>query len=264
MRRQKSYSTEEYEQAMQLLKKGYSLTQVCKLMGWPITKKTTLYYWKKGLSRPPSTRWRPKPSKELAYVIGVLYGDGNIERHGYHYDIKLNTIDYEFADAFSKAMAKLLDKKYEKPKYIGIQRGRNYGWKVTYSSKAFYQWYRKQNLDILKQYIEHNKDTVAHFLRGLYDSDGSNYMCKKISLYNSNIELLRYVQYLLKRYFNIIARGPYLTRRAGSIMKRIGKTYKRSSDNYVIAICRKLHVQRFLSEIGFSITEKQLGLPRRK
>jgi len=156
-------------------------------------------------------------------VIGVLYGDGNLERHGYHYDIKLNTIDYEFAETFSNTMAKLLNKKYVKPKYIGIQRGRNYGWKVAYSSKAFYQWYREQNLDTLKQYIEHNKDTVAYFLRGLYDSDGNNYQCIPINLSNSNMKLLKYVQYLLIRYFDITTTGPYLNNKAGTTMEINGK-----------------------------------------
>jgi len=36
--------------------------------------------------------------------------------------------------------------------------------------------------------------------------------------------------------------------------------YKRRKNNYSIEISRKKGVQRLLSEIGFSITEKQLGL----
>jgi len=48
---------------MRLLRKGYSLTQVCKLIGWPTTKKTTLYYWKKGLSRPPALDGDPNPQR---------------------------------------------------------------------------------------------------------------------------------------------------------------------------------------------------------
>ena len=111
---------------------------------------------------------------------------------------------------------------------------------VTYSSKAFYTWYRKQTLETLKPYIEYNKDTVRLFLRGLYDSDGSNYRCKKIVLFNSNIELPYYVQYLLKKYFNIMTRGPYLNAKAGNIsIKKNGEKIKTHRDNYSVVVFRR-------------------------
>ncbi len=264
MRKYRSYSYDEYLRAMELLK-DHGPTEVCRILGWPTTKKSLLHYWKYRKHKPPTARWRPEPSKELAYIIGVLYGDRCIKVHSHHYDIKLNTIDYEFADKFSRALAKLLTKNVVKPVWIGIQRGRNYGWEVTYSSKAFYIWYRKQTLETLKPYIEYNKDTVRLFLRGLYDSDGSNYRCKKIVLFNSNIELLYYVQYLLKKYFIIMIRGPYLNAKAGNIsIKKNGEKIKTNRDNYSIVVFRRRYIQRFLNEIGFFITEKQLGLPRRK
>ena len=96
-------------------------------------------------------------------------------------------------------------------------------------------------------------------------SEGSNYRCRKIHLSNNNRDLLRYVQYLLERYFSIIATGPYLSIKAGRIgRKRNGEKIKTNHNNYYIAISRKKHVKIFLSEIGFSIRDKQLGLPRRR
>ena len=141
---------------------------------------------------------------------------------------------------------------------------------MTYCSKAFYIWYKQQKLETLKQYIEHNRDTVANFLCGLYDSDGGHNKYKKrrssqIYLYNNSSKLLKYTQHLLRKYFGIIARGPYLHVKAGAGSKMgNGKIAKTNYDNYQINIYRKQHIQRFLSEIGFSITEKQLGLKRSK
>ena len=53
--------------------------------------------------------------------------------------------------------------------------------------------------------------------------------------------------------------------RAGTIsIKKNREMIKMNHDNYQIVIYRKQHVKKPLSEIGFSIREKQLGLPRRK
>lgn len=78
------------------------------------------------------------------------------------------------------------------------------------------------------------------------------------------MKLLKYVQYLLMKYFNITATEPYLSIKAGTMMEINGERYMRKIDVYQIVIYRKLHIKKFLYKIGFSITEKQLGLPRRK
>jgi len=53
---------------------------------------------------------------ELAYVIGVLLGDGCIIReHKNMYDIELKAKDYEFIEVLSRDMAKILNKKFKKP-----------------------------------------------------------------------------------------------------------------------------------------------------
>ncbi len=120
----------------------------------------------------------------------------------------------DFAEYFSKIVAKLLNKKIVKPRIV------NNGYlKVTYYSKAFYDWFKQQTLETLETYVEHDKNTVAYFLRGLYDSDGGHYVYNsnhQIRLYNNNLKLLKYVQYLLKKYFGIVATGPYIHSKAGS------------------------------------------------
>ena len=162
-------------------------------------------------------------------------------------------------------MAKTLNKNYIAPKWDKS----NNVWVVVYCSKAFYIWYKQQNLESLKPYIEYSKETVASFLCGLYDSDGGHYIYKRkysqIYLSNNNLRLLKYTQYLLGKYFNIITTGLHINVKAGTENEmRNGKTAKTNHNNYLIAIYRKQYTEKFLSMIGFSIEEKQLGLPRRK
>jgi len=255
MGRYRSYTYNEYKRVMDMYKSGIGPTEISRKTG---IKKYTVEAWIYEEKMPPLARWYPEPSKELAYIIGVLYGDGYIvKEHNYNYNIELKVKDYEFAEVFSRNMAKLLNKRYVKSRWHkSLNR-----WIVVYSSKAFYHWFREQTLETLKQYIEYSDETVASFLRGLYDSEGTNYRCKRIWLYNNDKDLLHYVQHLLKKYFNIVARGPYLVMRAGSINNSGIKT---NYDIYYIAISREDSIWIFLSKIGFSITEKQLGLPRRK
>ena len=259
----RSYTYDDYIRAMEMLKKGFKLRAISRELNIP---EGTIKGWKYDKKMPPLARWHPEPSKELAYILGVLHGDGNLVVNGYNYIIQLGVKDYEFAEFFSKEMSRLLNKKAIKPNWDES----NNRWQVKYYSKAFYIWFKRQNLETLKPFIEHNKLTIANFLRGLYDSEGSHYVCKKrkcsrIDLSNDDLKLLKYVQYLLKKHFNITTRGPYLVVRAGTESKmKNGKIAKRNHDNYQIVIYRRQHTKRFVNEIGFTITEKQLGLPRRR
>jgi len=261
-RKYKSYSYEEYKRAMELLEKGYGLTETCRILGWPETKKSLLYHWKHGRI-PPLARWKAKPCIELAYVIGTIQGDGTVckDEFRHRYIIELSVIDKEFAEIFSRMMAKLLDVDYREPYWSE----RDKIWYMVYDSKAFYLWYKRakeQGLEGFKPYIEHDTETVRYYLRGLFDSEGYNYRNRQVYLYNSKKELLEYVQYLLKEYFSIKSTGPYLQRKAGDIEIINGVETRRNDDYYSIHISRKLHVQKFLREIGFSIVRKQLGLKK--
>jgi len=263
-RKYKSYSYEEYKRAMELLEKGYGLTETCRILGWPETKKSTLYFWKHGRI-PPVAKWKAEPSKELAYVIGVLHGDGNVSKSKnkswYEYKVQLNTTDPEFTITFSKVMSRLLGVNYHEPCWSEKEKK----WLVVYQSKAFYTWYKKteeKGLEGFKSFIEYNRETVRYYLRGLYDSDGNNSGNKRIRLTNSKKELLEYVQYLLKKYFDIIATGPYLVEKAGSIMMINERRATRKHNCYEISIGKKLYVQKYLEKIGFSIVRKQLGLKK--
>ncbi len=259
----RSYSYEDYLKTMNMHRGGLGPTEISQELG---IKKYTIDAWIYRNIKPPATKWIPQPSSELAYIIGVLNGDGSLYSDGHYYRIQLGVEDLEFAETFSKNMARLLNKKVVKPYWDKS----NSIWRVIYCSKAFYVWYKGQTLKTLKQYIEYDKDTVANFLCGLYDSEGNHYKYKKrrynqIRLCNNDKDLLKYVQHLLEKYFDINATGPYINVKAGVESKMgNGKTIKTKYDNYRINIYRKRYAQKFLSMIGFSIEEKQLGQPRRR
>jgi len=260
-RKYKSYSYEEYMKAMELLERGYSLRETCRLLGWPEKKNSLLYFWKHGKHKPPLVKWRAEPSKELAYVVGVVQGDGCVCKNeaDYEYLIQLDTIDQEFAIIFSKVISRLLSVKYHKPRWDKKERV----WIIRYRSKPFYEWYKrceKQGLQGFKSFIEYNRETVKYYLRGLYDSEGNNCGNKEIRLYNTKKKLLEYIQYLLERYFGIVTAGPYLQRKAGTKTVINGVKTTTKYDCYRIVIGRKEHVQKYLEEIGFTIIRKQLGL----
>ncbi|PCN50419.1 hypothetical protein B6U99_04450 [Candidatus Geothermarchaeota archaeon ex4572_27] len=105
----------------------------------------------------------------MACVLGVLLGDGWVD--GRDYRIALSVKDYEFALAFSHALAIGLNKPVKQPKQLS-----NGSWRVVYKSKAFYEWYRsllqRGDLTNLKEYVEYDRETVRAFLLGLFDAEG--------------------------------------------------------------------------------------------
>ena len=129
----RSYTYEDYMKAIKLLNKGSGITTVSRKLGIP---KSTLHYWRHNLHKPSVTRWHPEPGKELAYVIGVMLGDGYLHLYTCEYDIELLVRDYESAEEFSRAMAKVLDRNYKK---LCWSKPHN-RWRVYYSSKSFYEW----------------------------------------------------------------------------------------------------------------------------
>jgi len=42
-RKRREYSYEEYMKAMELLERGYGLTETCRILGWPGKKVSLLY-----------------------------------------------------------------------------------------------------------------------------------------------------------------------------------------------------------------------------
>ncbi len=82
----RSYTYEDYIRAMKMIKRGFKPREISRISDIP---EGTVKGWKYG-KVPPLATWHPEPSKELAYIIGVLNGDGYLYTNGYNHKIRLS------------------------------------------------------------------------------------------------------------------------------------------------------------------------------
>jgi len=146
-------------------------------------------------------------SKELSYILGVLYGDGCVTTSGKGaYVIKLATTSLIFALEFKEALERIgLNPRID----IEMRSRKNSRLKDRYVvrafSKIFYSWYKSVSLDILREII---KGGEIDFLRGFYESEGSIDLRRKkgqlrIRITNTNRELLELVKNIIEKNVGI-------------------------------------------------------------
>ena len=156
--------------------------------------KGSISEWVRGNHNPSGgkNKFQAVASPELAYVIGVIAGDGNLSVHGYNYEMLLSVTDYDFAEEFSRCLAKILGKSNLYKVRWSENRKR---WIVQGSSVLLFRflnggWQR------LKRYVEHCYRCRASFLRALFDGEGT-IARNRISIYNTDLSLLLYIGQLL-------------------------------------------------------------------
>lgn len=130
-------------------------------------------------------------SPDLAYVLGVIEGDGNIypqtERGGSKiYIVRLAVTSKAFANSFASALNALNLSSY-RSKVIRKQNNHSPLFEVRMCSKFFSDWYLKLSdhdlFSLVKAYPE-------HFLRGLYESEGSNPNSRELKLSNTDEKII--------------------------------------------------------------------------
>lgn len=132
--------------------------------------------YRKGRKKNPNMiRPNLSPSATLAYILGVMVGDGNIsESRGHHHIIlRVRAKDLEFVKSFQDGL-----------KQIGIysklsrcKMGKNkLGWRIRGHSKVFCGWYKsltfEQVAGLAQQYPQ-------DFMRGFYESEGSYHIISR-------------------------------------------------------------------------------------
>jgi len=254
-----------YNDVLKLRKRGLSITEIReeiyrKYGVWiPLP---TIRRWLRGVSSPyngiriPSLEWL-KPSEDLGYVIGVRLGDGFTCEDGYNYLIGLRAKDKEFVEKFGICLGNVLGRRPIRP------------WKDTagrytaiIASKTLYKLLREPiDLKRIRKYVEHCPKCVAAFLRGYFDSEGCVHKAGYIYLFNTNYEVLVYVQKLLWKYFGIKSTGPRPHKPKGTTGydPRSGKQFKTNKDCYYLYI-RAESLPKFYRHIGFTIPRKQKRL----
>ncbi len=203
-----------------------------------------------------------KPSPELAYVIGVVLGDGTATRGGNHGKvIALKAKDEEFVREFARCITKILMR--ESPVKVRLWEARGL-FEAKASSATLYALLRKPvDLDRLKRYIEHCDRCAGAFLRGFLDSEGcinnNGHNDGYIYVYNTDLRLLRYVKKLLRR-LGIESTGPHITNPSnpkGALTDpRTGKTYRRRKTCYYLYIRARSNLALY-QKVGLTIERKK-------
>lgn len=188
----------------------------------------------------PKLEWTP----DLAYIVGVVFGDGNIFRNR----ITLAVVDETFAFSFKTASEKI---GLRPCLYIKKFSEKYPNWKDQYvvaaESKLFCNWIQKLTP------VEINRipnELFLYFVKGFYESEGCfalngrfPYFVLKMS--NMNKELLSIIWDRLKRM--------------GFSFKwhvDMNKGESSSKDAYEIRLFKKNHVQRFLGLVNPCIKNK--------
>jgi intein-encoded DNA endonuclease-like protein len=169
----------------------------------------------------------------------------------------LSVTDRDFAEEFSRCLAKILRKSNRYKVRWSEKRKR---W-IVQGSSIFLHRFLRGGWRRLKRYIEHCYLCRASFLRAMFDGEGTIGR-NRISIYNTDLRLLLYIRRLLFK-FGIETGNPSVHSRAGSILKdpRTDIFYERRRDCYTLAI-RINGSPLFARHIGFSIKRKSRLLPQ--
>lgn len=250
-----------YNEALRLRRKGLSYRQILdaiyNMKGLRIPM-TTIAKWIRGRHRPLGrvNQFSGEPSPELSYVIGTLLSDGDRCLDGYNHRLGLQVTDRDFAEAFGQCLTKVLGKEEPYAPYWSQSQQR---WIVRVCSILLYTFLDRP-LQELKPYIEHCPDCVAAFLRAFFDGEGC-ISKRELKVYNTNRELLLYIQSLLRQYFGIETTGPHRSAKAGYRFRdpRNGKTYESRKPCYYMYVPVRW-LRKFQCQIDFTINWKKRRL----
>ena len=200
---------------------------------------------------------QPKLSKELFYILGIIYGDGDISIHTpinncTQYKIDLSADDKPFVQEFINSLRNI---GLSHSGWIFLEKHNNPKWRDTYktraNSKVFVEWYKK-NIDL--KWIKNNATEPGYklyFIRGIYESEGSllnNNGYKCIEIVNTDKKLMQ----LTKEFIEDFSFNP--TIRPAKRKKRAGRENEKTI--YKIGLYRDMEVQDLLDLIKPCIRRK--------
>ena len=205
-----------------------------------------------------------RPSKELSYFMGVMFGDGSATGHAKNHDycLRLDSIDKEFVEKFCSSISVLLNKKKRYP-FCRLKDGM---YSTNIRSKDLNQFVKAAKVDFekAKLFIE---VFPVDFIQGLADSEG----CPSISAatefrinvdiaFSTNLLLLEYSANLLRNVFGIhsAVRFDKFVGMQDSVIE--GRLITRTKDLFSLKITSFAGSKMFSEKIGFSIIRKKQKL----
>lgn len=118
-------------------------------------------------------QWKPVCSRELAYVLGVLLGDGHVAGRrpdkGNSFRIRLQVVDRVFAEKFCVALRAIGLGGYVRRATQDKRPNRKPAYVTKTSSRLFSDWYRTLSLDDIARLVAGYEEA---FVCGLWESEG--------------------------------------------------------------------------------------------
>lgn len=178
-----------------------------------------------------------------AYILGVIFGDGNISK----YRIKLDVIDEDFAIEFKQKIEFAYKKEASIISYINSANNKSYIVSL-YSVPAINNILKFKNVPFIQSL--NNTRLIIPFLKGLYDSEccvhyyiDNGYTKRRIAFTNTNYDLILLVHNLLKKL---------------GINSVIQKSVRiKTKDVYNVNIANFFDILKFYMLINFIIRRKK-------
>ncbi len=249
------YSQEKYEHVSRLYKKRVSFTKISKITKIPYQ---TIYGWIRFKKRPRGyflKKGFEKLSVELAYIIGVVEGDGYAPLEKSKGAIGLEVSDKDFAKYFKENLQRWsglrTSFKFNEKKKLFITR--------LYSIRAVQFLYQ---FNFYKKIKKAKQNIKIAFVKGFFDSEGgvsgSNLDTPKkatrfIAAYNSNKKLIYFVKSLVED-IGINIQNIDLRNHSGFTNDK--------TKEYRLRIGGRENLKKFKEKIGFSIKRKNKKLDK--
>ncbi|MEK6936548.1 MAG: LAGLIDADG family homing endonuclease [Nanoarchaeota archaeon] len=264
----KLHSLEEYNEVIALKKSGLNPTQIYSFLfnkGREI-KYNTLYDWIYYNKKPFQEKIIHKIpeeskllTKEKAYVLGVLCGDGYIRVHksGYGFLVGLDVCDEDFADEFRNCLQVIYKltpsknlRKVKPTNYTNTPKPR---FSINLTSKLvvkdlfrYAESFKTKEWTVPKEILDSNLEIKSAFIRGLFDSEGTISLRKSsgayLSVCSGNINPLLNVREMLKKDFDIDLKPLYPQKDFIKLKSAKYQDIKNFSDKIGFTIGRKKQV----------------------
>ncbi len=197
------------EEAIELIKKGYSLNKIKSITG--INKSSLYYHYKKINGRKYNLiKINDCNKQKIGEFIGIFTGDGNFffDKNKHHYRITIYTGLYEedyrkhlkrlFKDLFSKTPR--IYKNYK----TNVQLTQYYSKDIYLLIKRYLTWNKNKTKSVrLKKIMFNEQNFLIGFLRGLFDTDGGIYKKKNKVAFGTASKYLAYQIRNILKSFNL-------------------------------------------------------------
>lgn len=187
-------------------------------------------------------------TENLAYIVGLLKGDGCVTNNDRSYKIQLHSIRKKIAMNLLSSLMQIGLNPFINEIIPTNGIGKKKQFRVTAHSKIFYEWYKKLTIEDLEKLLD-SQERIIGFLRGFYEAEGCITEFRtgvfSVSMWNTDLELIRFVKRLtekLRLHFNF--NGPY---------KNNGLGGKAAKPIYRVTTGAKNEVSNFLKLVNPSV-----------